>query len=167
MSIKKEIEQEFNKQINEEIYSAYLYLAMAADFAEKNLHGFAQWLKVQAQEEIVHAMKFYNHIIERIGKVELGAIAKPPVSWKTPIDAFKAAHKHEQHITGRINSLVELAQKHKDYASDALLQWFTNEQIEEEAQTDAVAQRLEMAGEHKGALLFLDKEMCKRKFGNT
>jgi len=163
--IPKEIEKAFNKQINEELYSAYLYMQMSAYFEGQNLSGFAQWLKIQAQEEVSHAMKFYSHIFERAGKVELQAISKPPVSWNSPLDAFKAAYAHEQHITGCISSLVEKSAKAKDHAGVQMLQWFVAEQVEEEASADEVVQKLKMVGDSKVALYMLDKEMGSRKSG--
>lgn len=163
MGLSKNMLKELNKQINEEMYSAYLYRAMAADFEAKNLNGFAQWLKAQAVEEDEHAGKFYDFINERGSAVEFEAIAKPKAKWKTPLEAFEDTYKHEQHITGRIHFLLELAQKEKDHATAQMLLWFVDEQVEEEASADAVVQKLKMVGSTSHGLYFLDREMAQRK----
>lgn len=164
MSLPASLEQAYNEQINAEMYSAYLYLSMSADFEAQNLKGFASWMKVQAQEEMAHAMKFYNFVQERGGKVELLAMNKPPGSWENPTVAFEAAFQHEQMITSRINKLVELAAQEKDFASNGILQWFTDEQVEEEASVDEVLQKLKLAKDAPGAIFMIDKEMEARVF---
>lgn len=151
-----------NEQFTAEMYSAYLYLAMASDLASKGMNGFSNWLRVQAQEENTHAMMFYDFILERGGKVEPGAMEKPPSEWKTPADAFADALKHEQYITGRINDLVDLAIKSRDHATNAFLQWFVTEQVEEEASARDVIDKLKIA--QGGMLYALDKEMETRVF---
>jgi len=161
--IKEKVLGEFNNQINEELYSAYLYLSMGAWFEAKNLSGFAGWMKAQAAEEVKHAMKFFGHIVERGGKVELGAIKEPKKEWKNALDAFEEAYKHEQHVTGRIHMLVDLAQSENDKASESFLGWFVDEQVEEEASTDKVVQQLTMIKDHPGALFMLNKVMGERK----
>lgn len=160
--IGKKMQDALNKQINEEMFSSYLYLSMSADFQSKNLSGAAAWMAVQAQEETSHAMKFFHYIIERGGEVELLAIEKPQKSWKTPLEAFKDAEKHEQHITKCINQLVDLAVKEKDYATQNLLQWFVNEQVEEEASVGEIVAKLEMVSESRNGLYMMDKELGKR-----
>jgi ferritin len=162
--LKKKIEKGFNDQIDAENYSAYLYLAMAAYFEKTDLPGFANWLKCQVQEELSHAMRFYNFINDRSGTIKLGALEAPPVKWKSPLDAFKAALKHEVYITDRINKLVDLARLEKDHAADNFLQWFVAEQVEEEAQTDEVVQQLKLVGGNGYGLLMLDREMGARTF---
>ncbi len=152
-----------NEQINEELYSAYLYLAMSAWFESQNLPGFAAWMKVQAREENTHAMKFFEFIHERRGRVALKTIQEPDHEWKSPLAAFEAALKHEQHITGRIDELVNLAVAEKDHATAGFLQWFVKEQVEEEASADRVVQMLKMAANSPGALLMLDHQMGERK----
>jgi len=164
MAINKKVEQEFNKQINEELFSEYLYLAMSAYFEDINLPGFANWMRVQAKEEHEHGMRFYNHLVERGGRVELDAIEKPQKEWKDPLDAFEAAYKHEQHITARINKLVELASAEKDHPGSTMLIWFVDEQVEEEQQTDEIAQKLKMIKEDAASLYMLDKELGARVF---
>ena len=162
--IKKKISNAFNKQIQHEFYSAYLYLSMAAWMHSKGLDGMAQWLRVQTMEEMTHAMKFFDHIVERDGTVELLEIEKPPVTWKSPLDAFKAALKHEQVITGKINDLVTLSNKESDYASNSMLQWFVDEQVEEESTASKNVQMLEMVGDSGNGLLMVDRDIGARTF---
>ncbi len=157
------MEKALNEQINEEMYSAYLYLAMSAWFESQNLPGFASWMKVQAREENTHAMRFFEFIHGRRGRVMLKAIKEPDKEWKSPLAAFEAALEHEQHITGRINDLANQAVAEKDHATGGLLQWFVKEQVEEEATADRVVQMLKMAANAPGALLMLDHQMGERK----
>lgn len=158
----KKMQEALNKQVNEEMYSGYLYLAMSADFEDKNLGGFASWLRIQAKEELEHAMKIYDHIQERGGKVVLEAIKQPPKQWKTIAKAFQDAYEHECYITGKINDLVELAQQEKDYPAFNMLQWFVDEQVEEEANAEEVLSKVKLLGEEGRHLYILDKEMAKR-----
>ena len=162
--IDKKVEKLMNEQIVNELYSAYLYLAMSAYFEANNLKGLAHWMRCQAQEEEVHAMKFYKHIVERGGRVDLGKIDAPPSEWKSALGAFKAAYKHEQKVTSLINKIVEASDSSKDYASRGLLQWFVDEQIEEEAQTDEIVKQLELIGEKGPGILMLDRHIGKREF---
>lgn len=162
--LSEKMQKEINKQINAETYSAYLYLSMGAWFASKNLMGFASWMKVQAQEEMSHAMKFYNHVVDRAGVVKLTAIEQPPLTWETPLDVFKAVAKHEQHVTALINNLVSLARDEKDFASDNFLQWYVSEQVEEEASADAVIHKLDLIGNDKSGLFLVDQELATRTF---
>ncbi len=161
--IKKKIQDAFNKQIYEELASAYIYLSMAAWFEEAGLSGMAHWMRVQNGEEVVHAMKFFDHITERAGRVELQAIAKPKVKWASPLEAWKDAYKHEQYITGKINALVKLARAESDYAAEPLLNWFVDEQIEEEDNTRKVVDLLERIGDSGNGLIMLDRELGKRE----
>lgn len=165
--IKKTMTKAFNKQINEEVYSSYLYLSMAAYFDSVSLGGFSHWLKLQAQEEMFHAMKFYHHIVERGGEVELDAIAKPDLTWASPLAAYEAALNHEYHISKCINDLMELAQKEKDFAAQNLLNWFVEEQVEEEASFTDVVDQLKMIGDKSHALLQFNKEMGQRVPGEN
>jgi len=162
--IKKKIQDAFNSQINEELFSSYLYLSMSAYFESMNLKGFASWMRVQAQEELVHAIKFFGFIADRSGQVLLSGLKAPETRWTSPLAAFEAAYKHEQHITGRINELVGLAMKESDHASHTFLQWFVTEQVEEEATADEVVQKLKMVKNSPEALYMLDKEMAARVF---
>lgn len=163
--LSKKLHKELNIQIQEELFSAYLYYAMAAWFESENFPGFGHWMRVQAMEEVTHAHKFHNHILERGGEVELLEIAKPQMKWKSPIDALKAAYAHEQHITSRIHFLMDIAQEDHDHAAVVgLLNWFVEEQIEEEVTADEAVQKLSLIGDNKNGLYMLDKEMGARQF---
>jgi ferritin len=161
--LSKKIENAINKQINAELWSAYLYLSMSAHFESINLGGFANWMRVQAQEELGHAMKFYHHVVERRGRVTVTAIAAPTISWKSPLNAFEDAFKHEQKVTGMINDLANMATGEKDHATISMLKWFIDEQVEEELSTDAIVQKLKMIGTNTGGLYLLDRELAQRK----
>jgi len=162
--LKKKIETALNKQIVAEFYSSYLYLSMEAYFDSINLKGMASWMHVQALEETTHAMKIFNFINERGGRVTLGAIEKPPVNWKSPLAVFENSYKHEQMVTGLINNLADLAVAEKDHASQIFLQWFVTEQVEEEASAQEVVQKLKLLGDNPPALLMLDNELAARVF---
>ncbi len=162
--LKQKIEKSFNEQITEELFSSYLYLSMSAYFQSINLPGFANWMRVQAQEELMHAMKFYDYINERRGRVLLKEIKTPQHEWKSPLEVFEAALKHEEYITEKINNLVDISIKEKDHASNIFLQWFVNEQVEEEASADDIINRLNLVGESKGGLFMLDRELGTRVF---
>ncbi len=153
-----------NGQLNAELYSAYLYLSMAAYFQSLELAGFANWMRVQVQEELVHATKFYDFILGRQSRVTLAAIAAPSTAWPSPRGAFEDAVKHEQKVTGLINELVDLALAEKDHATATFLQWFVAEQVEEEASAGAVVQKLKLAGEAGGGMYMLDRELATRVF---
>jgi ferritin len=156
------IQTAFNDQINAELASAYIYLSMAAWFADQNLSGFAKWLQVQAQEELGHAMKLYGFVDERLGRIALQAIDAPRQDWDSPLDAFQNVLGHEQYITGRINDLMDLALEENDHASKSLLQWFIDEQVEEEATADKIVKQLEMTQGSANALFMMDHYMGKR-----
>lgn len=162
--LKPRIEKALNDQVNAEMYSAYLYLSMDAYFLSTNLKGFANWMRCQAQEEMVHAMKLYNYIYERLGRVKLAAIDEPKKDWKSPREAFEDTLGHEQKVTGMINDLIDLAAAEKDHATVSFLRWFVDEQVEEEAQSDELVQKIRMVGSSTGALLMLDHEFGKRTF---
>lgn len=162
--LKASIEKAFNEQINAEMYSAYLYMSMAAWFEGLQLTGFAHWLKVQAQEEMTHALRFYNFIFERGGKVTLKAIKAPEVKWETPLAAFEAVLKHEYLVTSLINKLVALARKENDYAAENFLQWFVKEQVEEESGAEEVIGKIKLVNETPGGMFMLDKDMAARIF---
>ncbi|MFZ9010936.1 MAG: ferritin [Anaerohalosphaeraceae bacterium] len=162
--IAKKIEDAFNAQINAEIYSSYLYLAMSAALEKMNLPGFANWMRVQAQEEMTHAMKFYDHIIERDGTVALTAIDGPPMKWKDVKAVIAETLEHEQKVTGLINDLMDLSMTENDHAGRMFLQWFVTEQVEEEATAMEILGKLEIAGDSAGGLYLLDKEMAGRVF---
>ena len=162
--INEKIQKAFNAQINAETFSAYLYLSMAAYFEELNLPGFGNWMKIQAQEEMVHAMKFYTFIIERGGRVLLDAIKKPETAWDSPLAAFQAGYAHEQYITNRINKLVDLALETSDHASKTFLDWFVTEQVEEESNSDNIGKQLKLIEGSPQALFMLDRELAARVF---
>lgn len=161
----KKIETAMNKQINREFYSAYLYLSMSAYFQRLNLEGFAHWMRVQAGEEQSHALKFFDHIVERGGTVKLEAIEGPEQAWKSPLEVCQAVLKHEQLISKCIGDLVELSQSQKDHASMSLLQWFVDEQVEEEANASLLVERVKMVKDSPGPLLMLDRQLGERKAG--
>jgi len=161
--ISEKMQKALNDQINAEMYSSYLYWAMSAYFEDINLRGFAGWMKVQAAEELEHAQKIYNHLIERNGRAILQKIDAPPAKWNSPLEAFQAAYEHECMISGRINDIVNLASSEKDHATAVFFHWFVEEQVEEEAQTLEVVNQLKMAGDSKGGLLVLDHHLGKRK----
>lgn len=158
------LEKALNDQINAEMFSAYLYLAMVAYFQDKNLSGFANWMTVQNQEETFHAMKFFKYVAERGGRVTLDAIEKPQFEWESPLAAMEAAQKHEAYISGRINTLMDLAIKEKDHATANFLNWFVAEQVEEEDSVNEVVQKLRMVGTGGGGLFMMDRDMATRVF---
>jgi ferritin len=161
--MEKKIVEELNEQIREELYSAYLYLSMASYFHAKGLRGFAKWMEVQFEEEMAHAMKFYHYLNSRGERVVLKEISSPPTEWNSPKEAFEEALKHEQHISSRIHYLVELSEETKDRATFNFLQWFVEEQVEEEESVREVLDKLALVGENDGkALYFLDKELGER-----
>jgi ferritin len=162
--ISEKIQDAFNGQINAETYSAYLYLSMSAYFESISLPGFANWMRVQAQEEMTHAMKFYHHIVERGGRVAMRPIEGPPTEWESPLAVFEDTYRHEQKVTALINGLVDLAIEERDHAANNFLQWFVAEQVEEEASADEVLQRLKLIGDGGGGLLMLDRELGQRVF---
>lgn len=160
--ISKPMVDAFNDQINKEMFSSYLYLSMAAYFEGSGLPGAAQWMHVQAGEEHEHAMKLFAHLIDRGGKVTLKAIAAPETTWNGPMAAFKAVYEHEQLVTRSIHELYEVALKEKDYAAQILLQWFINEQVEEEKNAVAVIESMKRIEAHETAVLQLDHQLAKR-----
>lgn len=158
------VEKALNEQINAEMFSAYLYLAMVAYFQDQNLNGFAHWMTVQNEEETFHAMKFFRYIGGRGGRVCLEAIEKPQFEWKSPLDAMEGALKHEAYISGRINDLVNLAVEEKDHATANFLRWFVDEQVEEEESVNEVVQKLRLLGNDGGGMFMLDRDMATRVF---
>lgn len=162
--IKKKIQDALNKQINAEIYSAYLYLSMNAHSHSIELTGFANWLFCQYQEEMMHAMKMYDYVNERGGRIILDKIEKPKTEWKSPTKMFEHVYNHEKKVTGLINGLVDLSIKEKDHATTNFLQWFVAEQVEEEASASSVLQKLKLVGNEGNGLFMLDKELSTRVF---
>jgi ferritin len=163
MKISGKIQDAVNGHINAELYSAYIYLSMSAYSESANLPGFGHWMRKQAQEEVGHAMKLYNHIIDRGGVVSLAAVDKPPAAWKNPLAVFEAAYEHEKKVTAMIGKLVDLARKEDDKATESFLKWFIDEQVEEENQTLKIVETLKQLGDSKMGLIMLDKELAKRE----
>ncbi len=161
--MKDKVLEALNRQVNAELYAAYLYQAMSAYFESKTLLGSAKWMTLQAKEEIEHASKMYHYIIERGGRVELLEIKKPPFEWDSPLHVFEEAYKHEQFVTASINEITDLAQEKKDYATVSFLHWFHDEQVEEEAQVDEIIQKLKLVGSDGKALYLIDKELGQRE----
>jgi len=162
--IAEKIQKALNKQINAEMYSAYLYLSMSSWFSSKNLDGFASWMKAQALEEMYHAMKIYGFVQERGGRVELEEISKPSVEWASPLSAFENVVEHERKVTGMIDDLVDLASAEKDHASNNFLQWFVAEQVEEEDTAGGILENMKLAGEKGSGLFMIDRELGQRAF---
>lgn len=162
--IPKKLAQAINEQIKNEMESANIYLSMAAYFHSQSLDGMAHWMRCQAHEETIHAMKFMDHLIDRNEKVTLLNLAQLKTQWSSPAEAWKDAYAHEQFITSKINDLTTIARREKDYQSEPMLAWFTSEQIEEEATSSKIAGEMEMVGDSKTALLMLDRELAARVF---
>ncbi len=160
--LSKKMQDAINGQIKDELYSSYLYLAMAADAEAKNLPGFAHWMTVQSQEEHGHAMKFFHYVNERGGRVELQAIPQPALEWPSPLAMFQQVLAHERSVTAAIHHLYELALQEKDYATQAMLQWFISEQVEEEANAARIVDLLEKIGDKMQALIMLDHQLGQR-----
>jgi ferritin len=160
--LSKKVEEAVNAQMNREFYSSYLYLSMSAHFESNNLKGFAHWLRIQANEELDHGLKFFDYLTQRGGHQTFRAIDAPPNKWKSLKAVFDDAYKHEQKVTKYIAELVDLAQSDRDHATEVFLQWFVNEQVEEEMSASEIARKLELAGESWGALFVIDSELGKR-----
>ena len=156
------IQDAFNKQINAELFSSYLYLSMSAYFEAQSLAGMANWMRMQAQEELVHVMKFFDFVNERDGRVLLTQIEAPKTEWTSPLDVFEETLAHEQKVTGLINGLVDLSLEEKDHASNTFLQWFVTEQVEEEATAKSILDKLKLIGDNPVALYMLDGELGQR-----
>lgn len=162
--INEKMRTAMNEQIKFELESYYIYLSMVAYFHSQNLDGMAHWLRCQAHEEMIHAMKFFDHILDRGGLVTLLDVTQLKTSWSSPREAFEDAYNHEKFITGKINGLMKIAREESDYIAEPLLSWFTNEQIEEELSTEKIAHQLSMIGEDQTGILMLDRELAARVF---
>jgi ferritin len=158
-----EIRDAINAQIGLELHSAYAYLAMSAHFSEQNFEGFAHWMRLQAQEELEHAMRFFDYMLERGSAVALPAVDSPPREFGDPLSVFELALEHEQKVTAAIHAIYDLARESKDYATELQLQWFVTEQVEEEASAGLAIEKLRRAGEHEPTLLLLDTEFGARQ----
>jgi len=159
----KAVEEAMNEQIKNELFSAYQYLSMAAYCESENLPGFAQWMRAQAREETAHAMKFYDFILDRNGRVLLRGIDEPVVGFGSPLEVFERALEHEKKVTTMIHDLYGLAVRKNDYASQTFLQWFVTEQVEEEKNAGDVVETLKMVGDKSEALFLLDRELGQRR----
>jgi ferritin len=163
--IGKAVQDAMNEQLNKELFSSYLYLSMAAYFEDKNLLGFANWMRIQADEEREHAMKFYDFILDRGGRVVLKAIDAPKTDWNSNLEVAEEVAAHEAKVTASIESLYELAMKEKDYPAQVMLQWFITEQVEEEKNAHELVSNLKLIEERGTAVLMLDHRLSKRKDG--
>ncbi|HEY5615320.1 MAG TPA: ferritin [Bacteroidota bacterium] len=160
--LSKSMLKALNEQVNQELYASYLYLSMSAHFESANLPGFALWMQVQSKEENGHAMKIYKYIHNRGDRVMLEAIDKPPSSFKKPLDVMKQALEHEKKVTGLITRLYEVAMKEKDYPTQVMLQWFINEQVEEEKTASDIIELLKQVGDAPAGLIMLDRQLGAR-----
>jgi ferritin len=161
--MKEAIQTALNEQIKSELASAYFYLSAFGYFECKNLSGFAHWMRVQSQEEVTHAMKFFNFMLDRGSRVILQAIDQPPVDFQSPLDAFLQALHHEQQVTSLIHRLYALAVQEQDYPAQVLLQWFIAEQVEEEKKVTKITEELKMVGDNVSALLLLNTTLSARR----
>jgi ferritin len=163
MELSKKMQDALNAQIKEELYSSYIYLSMSAYCEANNLPGFAHWMRAQSQEELEHALKFYDFINDRGGRVVFQALDQPPIEFEGPTDVFEQTLEHEQFITGKIHDLYALAVEEKDYASQILLQWFVEEQVEEEKSATEILELLKMIGDKGQGLVMLDRQLARRE----
>ena len=162
--LSKTMQDAINEQIQKEYHSSYLYLAMSAYCEASNLPGSAQWMRIQSQEELSHAMKLFDHMVDRGGRITLQAIQQPAAEYKSALDVFEKVLAHEQLVTASIHKLYALAVKENDYPAQIMLQWFVTEQVEEEKNADAVVQQLRLAGDQAAGLFMIDRELALRTF---
>ena len=162
--ISERMQNAINDQINAEMASAYLYLSMASYFESKSLSGFANWMRIQYEEEMFHAFKFFDYVVERGGRVILKQIDTPDSEWNSPVHVFEATLEHERLVTSLINKLVDLSIELKDHATNQMLQWFVEEQVEEESTAETILDELNLIGEAKSGLFMLNREMAQRTF---
>jgi ferritin len=162
--IKKEVLEAINEQINAETYSAYMYLSMAAYLENMGLSGFAHWMKIQYQEESAHAIKFFNYLAERGGRVSLKAVAQVPVDFNGVVDIFEKTLAHENHVTSLINNLMDVSVKASDYASQSFIKWFIDEQVEEEANVEKILATLKLINGEGNGIFMMDRELAQRVF---
>lgn len=162
--MKQRLQDIINAQVNAEFYSAYLYLSMSAYFQSQNLPGFANWMRVQFQEEQFHALRFFDYISERGGQAILTSFESPKTEWENAIEVFEEVLKHEQHVTSLIYNLVDVAIEERDHASNSFLKWFVDEQVEEEANAESILSQLKLINGQGNGLLMLDRELAARVF---
>lgn len=165
--ISKKMEKALNEQINKELFSSYYYFSMAAYFENINLDGMANFMKIQAQEEVTHALKFYSYINEQGGRVVLDAIEKPKTEFESALQIFELGLEHEKYVTSRINNLVDLALEEKDHATKAFLDWFITEQVEEESTMDSIVNKIKLIGSTGHGLLMIDAQLGQRQFASA
>lgn len=163
-SLNPTMNEALNKQLNAEMYSANLYLALASYFENLDLGGFANWMRVQADEELFHVKKLFNYIVERGGRVRVGAVAAPPAEWDSPLAGFEASFDHEQSISAEISDLVDLSLENRDRGTESFMRWYVDEQVEEEASVDRVVKMLRLSEGQPAAMLILDRELAGRSF---
>lgn len=164
--LKKSIEKALNEQINAEIHSAYLYLSMSAYFQAQGLTGYANWMRVQFQEEMAHGTHIFDYVCERGGRVQLSPIAEVDVEFNGITDVFERALAHEQKVTALINNLVDVSQQENDHATRSFLQWYVDEQVEEEANAEQILNNLKLINGEGQGLLMMDRELQSRAFVN-
>jgi ferritin len=160
--LSEKLQNALNHQLNAELYSSYLYLSMSAYFAHIDLEGFAHWMYVQAQEEALHAKKFYDFINQRGGRVKLTQIDAPPTDWESPVAVFENTLDHERKVTSLINELMDTVMEERDHATSIFLQWFVTEQVEEEESVGSVLQKLDLLKDSKNGLFMIDRELMQR-----
>jgi ferritin len=162
--INQRIKEMMNRQIKNELESYYIYLSMVAYFHSLNLDGMAHWMRCQAHEEMTHAMKFFDYIIDRSGSVELSDLKQLQTSWNSPAEAWESAYHHEQFITEKISELMKAIREENEYIAEPLIAWFINEQVQEEADTSKISEQVKLVNESKEGLLLLDRELGSRVF---
>lgn len=162
--IGKKMHDAMNEQVKNELESCYIYLSMVAYFHSGNLDGMAHWMRCQAHEEMIHAMKFFDHIIDRGGQVTLLNLRQLKTAWKSPLEAWQDTLEHEKFITSTIHNLVKLSRKENDIASDTMLSWFSKEQVEEESNAEKILKQMEMIGDNKQGIYLLDRDLAARIF---
>jgi len=160
----EKMQNALNDQVAAEFYSAFLYLSMSAYLDSIDMPGAANWMEIQYREELTHAEKIFGFIKERDGRAFVKEWKAPPEEWESILHVFEAAYAHEQHVTALIGNLLETAREEKDHASEVFLQWFINEQVEEEASVKAIVQQLKLVQESKNGLFMIDRELGSRTF---
>lgn len=162
--LKPNVLEGLNHQINQELYSSYVYLSMSAWFESQNLRGFAHWMRIQAQEELTHVMKLYQYLVDRGGRIQFTAVQSPKNEWASPLNAVEEAYKHECEVSESINKLMSLTLHEEDHSTRVFLQWFVAEQVEEEANADALVQKLKLIEGFPAGLFMIDNELAGRSF---
>ena len=162
--LNEKVQQALNEQLNFELHSAYIYYSMSAYCQSRDLVGMASWFKVQAQEELFHASKFFDYLCDRGGRVRMAEVKAPQIDWETPLAAFADAHAHECEVSRRIHELVTLSQQEKDRATESFLQWFVAEQVEEEATVSQIVGQLKFVGSDGAGLFMVDQQLAARTF---